>query len=216
MADPRNAVEKTLDLLFALCPHGTQRGVSELARELGLSKTTVHRQLATLCHRRVVEQVDGRYRLGPRAAEFAPPVPPRPEPRPQVRDRLARLAEHTGFTASLGALESGELVVLDQVVGVLAPDPPLRPGFRLVPHNSALGKVLLAVTHTPVADRGLAAELDGVRVQGVASHWGGRWAGVAVPLPGYAGGPYAVSLAGPTPLLRGAPVLDCLLRSTRL
>src|SRR5688572_7928031 len=67
------AVERALDLLFLLGEHQRSLSLQQLAREIGCSKTTVHRLLTTLERREVVEKdPDSRqYRLGRRARDLS-------------------------------------------------------------------------------------------------------------------------------------------------
>lgn len=65
------AVERAIDILEVIRTRGTA-GISEISRELDLPKSTVHRILATLSSKAVVDE-DGetnRYSLGPRIVEM--------------------------------------------------------------------------------------------------------------------------------------------------
>ena len=58
-------VEKALDLLFHLHEAGASLGLSEIARDLDLPKSSCHRLLSSLLARDIVERDDaGRYRPG--------------------------------------------------------------------------------------------------------------------------------------------------------
>lgn len=63
------AVERTVALLLAFTELGTELGVTELARHLGLAKSVVHRSLVTLIRTGflVQDKKTGLYRLGPQA-----------------------------------------------------------------------------------------------------------------------------------------------------
>src|SRR3954454_2933913 len=66
------AVERAIALLFRLAEHRCGVSLQQLAREVGCSKSTVHRLLATLEGLDVVERDAplGHYRLGRRAREL--------------------------------------------------------------------------------------------------------------------------------------------------
>src|SRR2546423_11362570 len=68
------SVERAVDLLFCLAGRDGTRSLEHLAREIGCSKSTVHRLLGTLEGLGVVAvERDGhyrRYRLGPRVREL--------------------------------------------------------------------------------------------------------------------------------------------------
>ena len=65
------SVDRAASLLIALGESDGEAGVTELARRLGLHKSTASRLLATLQKRGLVQQDDdsGKYRLRP-AADF--------------------------------------------------------------------------------------------------------------------------------------------------
>ncbi len=60
------SVHKSIDILFLLQQEGREMGVTEIARALGLNKSTVHRVLSTLDSRDFVQQNSetGKYWLG--------------------------------------------------------------------------------------------------------------------------------------------------------
>ncbi len=74
-AAPVRAVERAVELLFCLAGNDRGRSLEQLAREVGCSKSTVHRLLGTLEGLGVVAvERDGhyrRYRLGPRVRELS-------------------------------------------------------------------------------------------------------------------------------------------------
>jgi len=67
------AVERAIDVLNVLRSHGGTAGVSEISRELGLSKSTVHRILVALMNKGVVSQggSNSQYSLGYRLFDLA-------------------------------------------------------------------------------------------------------------------------------------------------
>ncbi|WP_313755724.1 IclR family transcriptional regulator [Tissierella sp.] len=66
MSETIVAVDRALDVLLLLYNNGQEIGVSEIGRELGLHKSTVHRTLATLENKGFVHQnrENGKYWLG--------------------------------------------------------------------------------------------------------------------------------------------------------
>src|ERR1051325_3270543 len=75
-ADRRTAysqsLERGLAILSAFRGSKPLRGVSELAREVGLSRSTAHRYIATLAALGYLDQDDAtqKYRLGPRVLDL--------------------------------------------------------------------------------------------------------------------------------------------------
>lgn len=127
-------------------------GVSELSRRLALHKNNVFRLLATLEERGFVEQEPGsdRYRLSVRCLELGQAF---------VRGRsLLREAQPLLDALAAEICESAHLAVLSgfEVVHLAGAQPDqllltgLRIGQRLLPHATALGKVLLAFSPEPL------------------------------------------------------------------
>ncbi|TDE41958.1 IclR family transcriptional regulator [Nonomuraea mesophila] len=137
------SVERALDVLEALAEHGGEAGLSEIAARTGLPYATIHRLLRTLLARGYVRQEsDRRYALGgglvrlggiaeSMVGEWAQPY-------------LAKMVELSGETANLAVLEGDFIVYVAQ-----APSPRrlrmfAEVGRRVLPHSTAVGKVLLA------------------------------------------------------------------------
>jgi DNA-binding IclR family transcriptional regulator len=111
-------VEKALDVLFHL--HGARgaQGLSEIARALGLAKSSCHRLLAALVERDVVEQDEaGRYRPGPALLALGLGAQRREPVVDLARPRLEAEAEALGETVFLVAERRGRLRVLDKCEG---------------------------------------------------------------------------------------------------
>ncbi len=142
------ALERAIDLLHHLHRVGRPCGVSELGRDLGWPKSSVHRLLATLHARDWVER-DGRghYRpgfglvaLGLGALGGEPLVQ---AARPVIEAQSEALAE-TLFVVSDRA---GRLVVLDKVEGPGFLRAAPRIGAEVPAHATAVGILYLA--HAP-------------------------------------------------------------------
>ena len=82
-------------------------GVSELARRLGLGKSTVHRLLTTLVAEGLVEQdpLTGGYRLGIVMFELGEAVRVHLDLHAAVGPVLAQLREQTGESSQVGVLD---------------------------------------------------------------------------------------------------------------
>lgn len=139
------SLERALDVLQAL-QRGPRR-ISELAKDTGSSKATVHHILATLEGRRIVTRELGsfRYRLGWGAYELGASVAHQTGMDAFVPQLISQLADKVGETALFSIEESGEVLVLyrgtstSSVLGVNS-----IPGHRLPMHATATGKALLA------------------------------------------------------------------------
>jgi IclR family acetate operon transcriptional repressor len=113
------AVERAADVLlhFSVTP-GPDLGVTEIAADLGLSKAAVHRVLASLRTRGLVE-LDAqthRYSLGVSAMRLGMSYLDRIDVRRIARPFLKQLSERTQETATLSIkVEHGSRVYVDQV-----------------------------------------------------------------------------------------------------
>ena len=58
-----SSVTSALRLLKAFTADASELGITELAKRLGLAKSTVHRLASTLVAEGFLEQAEGRYRL---------------------------------------------------------------------------------------------------------------------------------------------------------
>lgn len=142
----RTAVDKAFEILTALPPGGQFVGVSELARSMRLSKSTVFRLLTTMERNGFVERDGGRYRLGRRLHDIGAQVY---EPRPGRLHELlspimAALYERSRETVHLGVLRDSDVVLLGRLHGRRTTPHTLRLGSRFPAHCSAMGKAMLA------------------------------------------------------------------------
>lgn len=127
-------------------------GITELAAQLEMDKSSVSRMMQTLASYGYAEQDPGtrRYRLGPQVVALGQALLTRMPLRDMAKPFLHQLVELTGECAHLGILAQGQVLYIDQVespatlrvntgVGTLAPL-----------HCTALGKCLLAFDGAPV------------------------------------------------------------------
>uniref|UniRef100_UPI003D758BE7 IclR family transcriptional regulator n=1 Tax=Streptomyces sp. NBC_00063 TaxID=2975638 RepID=UPI003D758BE7 len=110
------AVDNVLRLLSMFEDHEAIR-VNQVARDMNLSRSTVHRMLATLGHHHFVEQDEGSraYRPGPALIDIGLSVVSSIDIRAISRDALVRLRDETGETAHLACLRGADVVYLDAV-----------------------------------------------------------------------------------------------------
>ncbi|MCA1645224.1 MAG: IclR family transcriptional regulator [Chloroflexi bacterium] len=126
-------------------------GVTELARELGLSKSSAHLLLATLHQEGFVQRssANGRYELGGAAIRLGVTALDNVGFGAWSQHILQALAEKTRETATIGILDHQQVLFVQRVDSreVLRVD--LKVGTRLALHASALGKLLLATMPEP-------------------------------------------------------------------
>ena len=137
------SVERALLLLEVLAEAGGRLSITELAGRSGLSLGTVHRLLASLLGRGYVRQeADRRYALGTALLPLGDAatrllgswaVP-----------HLAQLAQDSGETSNLAVLEDDHVIYVAQAPGRHRMRMFTEVGRRVLPHSTAVGKVLLA------------------------------------------------------------------------
>jgi DNA-binding IclR family transcriptional regulator len=182
------SVDRAITVLEILARRG-EAGVSEVAAEIAVHKSTAFRLLASLEGRGLVEQADerGKYRLGFGIVRLAGAVSARMDITRHGRGVCERLAARIGETVNLAVAQEGHAVNLDQVRGPSAVTAHNWVGQLTPLHATSSGKILLAwrdaeqraellgpgplTRYTPatITDRAvLDAELDAIRAAGYA------------------------------------------------
>jgi IclR family acetate operon transcriptional repressor len=147
------SVERAIAVLECFAGADRSLGLTEIARAVALTPSTVHRLLRALIGAGYVEQepTTEHYRLGigiavlgQRALEHSGYHLARPV--------LDQLSARTGESVSLGIRRGHEVVVIERASGAA----PLRfdhpAGAEIAMHSSAMGKVLLAFSPGPIVD----------------------------------------------------------------
>jgi DNA-binding IclR family transcriptional regulator len=140
------SVDRAAALLLALGESHGEAGVTELARRLGLHKSTASRLLATLEKRGLVEQDDetGRYRLGLVVIRLAERAERTLDLRAIAMPELDRLARATRETTGLGVADGDQFLTVAQADGPNLVAMGDWTGRGVPIHSVAAGKVLLA------------------------------------------------------------------------
>lgn len=130
--------------------------LSAIARQLGLSRSTVHRLATTLLERRYLNVTPRRgYSLGPKLLELGFLARDQISLVRLARPYLEALAMQTGDVAMLAVLVGDDVLLADQAAGRRRVLPSLRTGDRLPLTGCALGEALSAETDDVVRDDGL-------------------------------------------------------------
>jgi DNA-binding IclR family transcriptional regulator len=166
-----------------------EAGVTEIAAEIDVHKSTAFRLLDTLEARDLVEQTEdrGKYRLAFGVVRLASSVSARMDINQQSRPVTQRLAEQIGETVNIAVLRSHYAVNVDQVRGQSQVTTYNWVGQLTPLHATSSGKVLLAYLdprhrakllrsagmegftgNTVTSGEALEAELQRVREQGYA------------------------------------------------
>jgi len=139
---------RALDLLEALGRRGDAR-LGELADEVGLHPSTVHRLLGTLGSRGFITQdkKTGHYRLGYAVLALAQDAGKSTgELRAVARPHLDAIREACGETVNLVVLERGRAVCIEQAEGTRRVRMNMELGRGFSAHSVASGKAFLAFT----------------------------------------------------------------------
>jgi DNA-binding IclR family transcriptional regulator len=139
------SVDRALTILEVLARIG-EAGVTEIAAELGVHKSTAFRLVTTLEAHRLVEQATdrGKYRLGVGILRLAGATTARLDLVQEARPVCRQLAADTGETVNLAVLSESSALYLDQVAGSSALQPHNWVGQHIPLHATSNGKVLLS------------------------------------------------------------------------
>jgi DNA-binding IclR family transcriptional regulator len=139
------SVDRALTILGILARLG-EAGVTEIAGELGVHKSTAFRLVTTLEAHRLVEQATdrGKYRLGVGILRLAGATTARLDLVQEARPVCRQLAADTGETVNLAVLSESSALYLDQVAGSSALQPHNWVGQHIPLHATSNGKVLLS------------------------------------------------------------------------
>jgi IclR family transcriptional regulator, pca regulon regulatory protein len=144
------SLERGLAILSAFRSGRPLLGVSELGRDVGLSRSTTHRYVATLAVLGYLQQdpATKKYRLGPRVIDLGFSAINSMELREIAAPHLRELSDETGYTVNMAILDDLDIVYVDRVrsaqPGQREIDLNLHVGARLPAYCTSLGKVLLA------------------------------------------------------------------------
>lgn len=138
------SVGAALDVLECFAVDGSL-GVSDVARRLGVAKSTAHRLLQTLHSRGFVEQDgEGKYRLGIHLYELGHLAQARNTFRHAALPHLKAIAEATGYTLNFAVPDGADVVFVERIEvgegGLLLG----HVGRRLPSHATSSGKVIAA------------------------------------------------------------------------
>jgi DNA-binding IclR family transcriptional regulator len=163
------SVRTALDLLD--CFMGSDElGVSDVARKLGVAKSTAHRLLITLAGAGMVDKnpQSGRYRLGIRIYELGTLAANRNRLRSRALPVMEELRQLTGHTVHLSVADGADVVHLERLQSMRR-DVVLVDMRRRFPVHSTSGGKAIAALNGEVADSrrraGFTPLADGVVAQ---------------------------------------------------
>lgn len=139
------SVDRALTILGILARLG-EAGVTEIAAELRVHKSTAFRLVATLESHGMVEQNEerGKYRLGVGVLRLAGATTARLDVVQEARPICRKLAADSGETVNIAVLSDRSALYLDQVAGQSALQSHNWVGQHIPLHATSNGKVLLS------------------------------------------------------------------------
>jgi DNA-binding IclR family transcriptional regulator len=139
------SVDRAVTILELLAQHGTL-GVTALAKQLDVHKSTASRLVGALENRGLVEQVEdrGKYRLSVGILRLAGATNARLDLVQESRPITRRLATETGETVNVVVLSGGAALYIDQIAGPSTMSSYNWVGQHIPLHATSNGKILLS------------------------------------------------------------------------
>ncbi|MRH89475.1 helix-turn-helix domain-containing protein [Nocardia sp. SYP-A9097] len=155
------SVDRALTALEIVAKLGAA-GVTEIAAELGVHKSTVSRLIAVLESRGYVEQLSerGKYRLGFTVVRLAGSTSAHMDLPRQSQDVCEALAARVGETTNIAILDSDRIINVAEAVGSAGISLRTWIGQSCPAHATSSGKVLLAELPAPELRTRLTRRLD--------------------------------------------------------
>ncbi|MCT2590817.1 IclR family transcriptional regulator [Streptomyces sp. N2-109] len=187
-ASPVQSVDRAVTVLDILARHG-EAGVTEIAKELDVHKSTAFRLVSALEQRGLVEQTEdrGKYQLAYGIVRLAGAASAQLEITRESSAVCQRLADESGEGVNIAVLDRDEAINVSQIRALRSVSAYNWVGQRTPLHATSSGKVLLAferpererelisgrlerfTEHTVCDVRDLQAELEQVRRRGWSS-----------------------------------------------
>jgi len=148
------SVDRAVAILDLLARDGWRAG-AEVARDLGVHRSTALRLLSTLERHALVERDPrtSKYRLGRRLPQLASVVTGELDMRFVARPVCEHLASAVGETVTLDVLDADQIVPVEQSTGSTSVVSVNWLGRRTPVHCTASGKVILAFAPVAVRER---------------------------------------------------------------
>ncbi|MBD3107985.1 IclR family transcriptional regulator [Bacillus sp. AGMB 02131] len=217
------SVSRALDIITMLSLKKGGLGVTEIANNIDINKSSVYRILSTLVQYGYVEQDEetGRYKLGYKFLEISSKLLESIDLRGEARPFLQELESETNEVIHLVVYDQGEVVYIEKLEGNETLRMHSKVGKRAPMHCTSVGKAILAqlpdnviegiierkgmpvhTVHTITDKEVLMKEIEQVRERGYALDLEENELGItciAVPIFDHTGNVVsAVSISGPT------------------
>jgi IclR family acetate operon transcriptional repressor len=155
------SVDLVLGLLELLAASKQPTAMSDIAREMGISKARTHRHLRALMQHGYVlqDRSTERYEIGTKLLALGEAVRDRFDVLAATQAEIGRLRDETGQTVTVSTLIDDAVVVLELLRGKMVVEFGVRPGSTLDFHSSAHGLVALAFGPLHLQEKVLARPL---------------------------------------------------------
>lgn len=158
-----SSVANAMRLIKIFSDEDYEIGISDLAKQLGLAKSTAHRLAATLVEEGMLKQSarDGKYRLGLALFELGSLVRRQMDVTAEAKPFLKALAANTGETLHLAVLDHQAVLYINIIESQRAIRMGYKIGTRAPLHCTAVGKVLIAFQPQEVIEAAITHGLPG-------------------------------------------------------
>lgn len=146
------SVARALDIVALVSASRTGLGVTEIANQMDINKSSVFRTLATLEQYGYIEQQKetGRYRIGYAFLDVSSKLLDSLDVRAEAQNVLRQLETETNEVVHLVVYDRGEVVYIEKLDGHEALRMHSKVGKRAPVHCTSVGKAILA--HLPVTE----------------------------------------------------------------
>jgi IclR family transcriptional regulator, pca regulon regulatory protein len=140
------SLERGLRILTEFTENGPVLGIADLARAVGLNRSTTHRYVATLAGLGFLQQdpETRKYSLGPRVADLGFAAISSMEITGVAAAHLQTLSDETGCAASMAVLDGADIVYVARVPTRRIMSVRITIGTRFPAYATSMGRVLLA------------------------------------------------------------------------
>ena len=141
-----STLDKVLKALEAIVDHPHSIGLPDLAEQLGLSRSSLHRLLQQLHEHGLIVKVPNRDRfaIGPRFSKLAISAICSANQGAPIRATIQEAVADIGETVNVGVLAGRNFVYIERVECERTPSIYLETGIRLPAHVTSGGKAMMA------------------------------------------------------------------------
>jgi IclR family transcriptional regulator, KDG regulon repressor len=143
------SVSRALDIIDIVSLEKDGLGVTEIAKQMDINKSSVYRILSTLVRYGYMEQDEetSRYKLGYKFLEMSSKLLESIDLRKEVKPYLQELEKETNEVIHLVVYDQGEVIYIEKLEGTETLRMHSKVGKRAPMHCTAVGKAILA--HLP-------------------------------------------------------------------